>query len=89
MMNETEDISQSTVLRMAAIACLSIGELEVLGSMEDDENIDEEDDGSIVYGSINLLNWMEKMLSTCLITRCKSNRDDILHCFILITLIFL
>ena len=89
MMNETEDISQSTVLRMAAIAFLSIGELEVLGSMEDDENIDEEDDGSIVYVSINLLNWMEKMLSTCLITRCKSNRDDILHCFILITLIFL
>ena len=89
MMNETEDIAQSTVLRMTAIACLSIGELEVLGSMEDDENIDEEDDGSIVYVSINLLNWMEKMLSTCLITRCKSNRDDILHCFILITLIFL
>ena len=90
MMNETEDIAQSTMLRMTAIACLSIGELEVLGSMEDDENIDEEeDDGSIVYGSINLLNWMGKMLSTCLITRCKSNRDDILYCFILITLIFL
>ena len=90
MMNETEDIAQSTVLRMTAIACLSIGELEVLGSMEDDENIDEEeDDGSIVYGSINLLNWMGKMLSTCLITRCKSNRDDILYCFTLITLIFL
>ena len=75
---------------MTAIACLSIGELEVLGSMEDDENIDEEeDDGSIVYGSINLLNWMGKMLSRCLITRGKSNRDDILYCFILITLIFL
>ena len=75
---------------MTAIACLSIGELEVLGSMEDDESIDEEeDDGSIVYGSINLLNWMGKMLSTCLITRCKSNRDDILYCFTLITLIFL
>ena len=75
---------------MTAIACLSIGELEVLGSMEDDESIDEEeDDGSIVYGSINLLNWMGKMLSRCLITRGKSNRDDILYCFILITLIFL
>ena len=75
---------------MTAIACLSIGELEVLGSMEDDENIDEEeDDGSIVYGSINLLNWMGTMLSRCLITRGKSNRDDILYCFILITLIFL
>ena len=75
---------------MTAIACLSIGELEVLGSMEDDESIDEEeDDGSIVYGSINLLNWMGKMLSRCLTTRGKSNRDDILYCFILITLIFL
>ena len=75
---------------MTAIACLSIGELEVLGSMEDDESIDEEeDDGSIVYGSINLLNWMGKMLSRCLITRGKSNRDDILYCFTLITLIFL
>ena len=41
MMNETEDIAPSTVLRMTAIACLSIEELEVLGSMEDDENIDE------------------------------------------------
>ena len=29
---------------MTAIACLSIEELEVLGSMEDDENIDEEED---------------------------------------------
>ena len=44
MMNETEDIARSTVLRMTAIACLSIEELEVLDSMEDDENIDEEED---------------------------------------------
>ena len=44
MINETEDITRSTVLGMTAIACLSIEELEVLGSMEDDENIDEEED---------------------------------------------
>ena len=31
MMNETEDIARLTVLRMTAIACLSIEELEVLG----------------------------------------------------------
>ena len=43
-MNETEDIARSTVLRMTAIACLSIEEVEVLSSMEDDENIDEEED---------------------------------------------
>ena len=41
MMNETEDIARSSVLRITAIACLSIEELEMLGSMEDDENIDE------------------------------------------------
>ena len=29
---------------MTAIACLSIGELEVLNSMEYDENIDKEED---------------------------------------------
>ena len=46
MMNETEDIARLTVLRMTAIACLSIKELEVLGSMEDDEYIDEEDGDS-------------------------------------------
>ena len=40
MMNETKDIARSTVLRMTAIVCLSIEELAVLGSMEDDENID-------------------------------------------------
>ena len=45
MMNGTEDIAQSTLLRMTAIAWLSIEELEVLGSMEDDENIEEEEDG--------------------------------------------
>ena len=44
MISEAEDISRSTVLRMTAIAFLSIEELEVLGSMEDDENIDEEED---------------------------------------------
>ena len=44
MINETEDITRSTVLGMTAVACLSIEELEVLGSMEDDENIDEEED---------------------------------------------
>ena len=43
MISEAEDISRSTVLRMTAIAFLSIEELEVLGSMEDDENIDEEE----------------------------------------------
>ena len=43
MISEPEDISRSTVLRMTAIAFLSIEELEVLGSMEDDENIDEEE----------------------------------------------
>ena len=44
MIIETEDISRLTVLRMTAIACLSIEELEVLGSMEDYEYIDEEED---------------------------------------------
>ena len=41
MMNETEDIARSTVLCMTAIVYLLIEELEVLGSMEDDESIDE------------------------------------------------
>ena len=54
MMNETEDIAQSTVLRMTTIACLSIEELEMLGSMEDDKNIDEEDDGEWVDQSAQL-----------------------------------
>ena len=45
MMNKTEDIARSTVLSMTAIARLSIEELVVLGSMEDNENIDEKDDG--------------------------------------------
>ena len=54
MMNETEDITPSTVLRMTAIACLSIEELEVLSSMEDDEKIDEEDDGEWVDQSAQL-----------------------------------
>ena len=53
-MNETEDIAQSTVVRMTTIACLSIEELEMLGSMEDDENIDEEDDGEWVDQSAQL-----------------------------------
>ena len=53
--NETEDIARSTVLRMTAITCLSVEELEVLGSMEDDENIDEEeDDGESVNQSAQL-----------------------------------
>ena len=53
--NETEDIARSTVLRMTAITCLSVEELEVLGSMEDDENIDkEEDDGEWVNQSAQL-----------------------------------
>ena len=53
--NETEDIARSTVLRMTVIACLSVEELEVLGSMEDDENIDEEeDDGEWVNQSAQL-----------------------------------
>ena len=55
MMNETEDIARSTVLRMTAIACLSIEELEVLDSMEDDENIEEkEDHGELVDQSAQL-----------------------------------
>ena len=55
MMNETENIARSTVLRMTAIACLSIEELEVLDSMEDDENLDEEeDDGEWVDQSAQL-----------------------------------
>ena len=54
-LRETEDIARSTVLRITAIACLSIEELEVLGSMEDDENIDEEeDDGEWVDQSAQL-----------------------------------
>ena len=54
-MNETEDIARSTVLRMTTIACLSVEELEVLGSMEDDENIEEEeDDGEWVNQSTQL-----------------------------------
>ena len=53
--NETEDIARSTVLRMTAITCLSVEELEGLGSMEDDENIDEEeDDGEWVNQSAQL-----------------------------------
>ena len=53
--NETEDIARSTVLRMTAITCLSVEELEVLGSMEDDENIDkEEDDGEWVNQSAQM-----------------------------------
>ena len=54
MINETEDIARSTVLRMTAIACLSIEELEGLGLMEDDENIHEEDDGEWVDQSAQL-----------------------------------
>ena len=55
MISEAEDISRSTVLRMTTIAFLSIEELEVLGSMEDDENIDEEeDDGEWVNQSAQL-----------------------------------
>ena len=54
IMNETEDNARSTVLRMTAIACLSIEKLEVLGSMEDDENIDEEDDSEWVNQSAQL-----------------------------------
>ena len=55
MMNETEDIARSTVLRMTAIACLSIEELEVLDSMDDDENIEEkEDHGELVDQSAQL-----------------------------------
>ena len=55
MIIETEDISRLTVLRMTAIACLSIEELEVLGSMEDYEYIDEEeDDGEWVNQSAQL-----------------------------------
>ena len=55
IMNETEDIARSTVLRMTTIACLSVEELEVLGSMEDDENIEEEeDDGEWVNQSTQL-----------------------------------
>ena len=55
MISEAEDISRSTVLRMTTIAFLSIEELEVLGSMEDDENIDEkEDDGELVAQSAQL-----------------------------------
>ena len=54
IMNETEDNARSTVLRMTAIACLSIEKLEVLGLMEDDENIDEEDDSERVDQSAQL-----------------------------------
>ena len=55
MINETESIAQSTVLRMTTIACLSIEELEVFGSMEDDENINEkEGDGEWVDQSAQL-----------------------------------
>ena len=40
---------------MTAITCLSVEELEGLGSMEDDENIDEEeDDGEWVNQSAQL-----------------------------------
>ena len=88
MMNQTEDITRSTVLRMTAVACLAIEGLEVLSSMEDDKNIDEEEKMT-VNGSINLLNWMGDMLLTCLMTSCKSNSGDILYCFTLLTLIFL
>ena len=55
MMNEIKDIAQPNVLHMTAITCLSIDKLEVLGSMEDDENIDkEEDDGEWVDQSAQL-----------------------------------
>ena len=54
MMNETEDTSGLTMLRVTAIARLSIKELDVLGSMEDDENIDKEDDGEWVNQSAQL-----------------------------------
>ena len=87
MMNETEDIAQSTVLRMTAIACLLIEELEVLGLMEDDKILTKKK--MTVNGSTTLINWMGEMLLTCLMTRSKSNRDYILYCFILLTLIFL
>ena len=59
----------------------------MLGSMEDVKILTAKK--MTVNGSINLLNWMGEMLLTCLMTRCRSNRDDILHCFILLTLIFL
>ena len=72
---------------MTAIACLLIEELEVLGSMKKMKILMKKK--MTVNGLINLLNWMGEMLLTCLMTRCKSNRDDILYCFILLTLIFL
>ena len=74
MMNETEDIARSTVLRMTAIACLLIEELEVLVQWKMMKILTKK---MTVNGSINLLNWMGKMVLTCLMTRCKSNRDEI------------
>ena len=73
-MNETEDIARSTVLRMTAIACLLIEELEVLVQWKMMKILTKK---MTVNGSINLLNWMGEMVLTCLMTRCKSNRDEI------------
>ena len=86
MINEAEDITRSTVLGMTAIACLSIEELEVLGSMEDDENIDEEeDDGEWIDQSAQMDG---RNAFDMFDDEYKSNRADILYCFILLTLIF-
>ena len=71
-MNETEDIARSTVLRMTAIACLLIEELEVLVQWKMMKILTKK---MTVNGSINLLNWVGEMVLTCLMTRCKSNRD--------------
>ena len=72
MMNETEDIARSTVLRMTAIACLLIEKLEVLVQWKTMKILTKK---MTVNGSINLLNWMGEMVLRCLMTRCKSNRD--------------
>ena len=86
-MNETEDIAGSTVLRMTAIACLPIKELEVLGSMGDDENIDKEEDGGEWVNQSAQLDGRNAF--DMFDDECKANRDDIWYCFTLLTLIFL
>ena len=44
MMKEVENDAEANVLRMTAIACLSAEELEILGSKDENENSDDEED---------------------------------------------
>ena len=74
MMTETEDIARSTIEELE----IQWKMMKILIKKK-----------MTVHGLINLHNWMGEMLLASLMRRCKSNCDDILYCFILLTFIFL